>query len=67
MVFTFSTSVAKELKLNFRKFWELILTFVDFTKEKLVWGTHILNRVKLLEIAIVMERTTARSNALEFC
>ena len=44
----FYTSVAKELKLKFRKFWGLIPTFVEVTGEKLVKGTFlplILNRV----------------------
>ena len=30
------TSVSKGLKLKVRKFWELILTFVEVTGEKLV-------------------------------
>ena len=34
----FYTSVAKGLKLNARKFWGLIPTFVEVTGEKLVWG-----------------------------
>ena len=32
----FYSSVAKELKLKVRKFWELILTFIEVTREKLV-------------------------------
>ena len=47
---TFYSSVAKGLKLKVRKFWELIPTFVEVTKEKLVGGLFvpcpILNRVK---------------------
>ena len=42
--------MAKELKLKVRKFWGLILTFVEITEEKLVGGIFahfsILNRVK---------------------
>ena len=36
MTLKFYTSVAKELKLKARKFWGLILTFVEVTGEKLV-------------------------------
>ena len=32
----FHTSVAKELKLKVRKFWELVLTNVEVTRENLV-------------------------------
>ena len=32
----FYSSVAKELKLKVRKFWELIPTFIEVTGEKLV-------------------------------
>ena len=35
------TSVAKGLKLKFRNFWELILTFVEVTVYKLVEGTFL--------------------------
>ena len=47
----FYISVAKGLKLKVRKFWGLILTFVEVTGEKLVGGRGaflppILNRVK---------------------
>ena len=42
----FYTSVAKGLKLKVRKFWGLILTFVEVTGEKLVaGGVGVLNRV----------------------
>ena len=34
----FYTSVAKELKLKFKKFWGLIPTFVEVTGEKLLGG-----------------------------
>ena len=34
----FYSSVAKELKLKVRKFWELIPTFIEVTGEKLVGG-----------------------------
>ena len=34
----FYTSVAKELKLKVRKFWELIPTLIEVTEEKLVGG-----------------------------
>ena len=37
----FYTSMAEELKLKFRKFWELILTFVEVTGEKLVGGDFL--------------------------
>ena len=50
MALKFCTSVAKELKLKVRKFWELIPTFVEIIDEKLVgglFGPPILNRVKL--------------------
>ena len=36
MVFKFYTSLAKELKLKVKKFWRLILTFVEVTGENLV-------------------------------
>ena len=47
----FYTSVEKGLKLKIRKFWGLIPTFVEVTREKLVGGPFwplppILNRVK---------------------
>ena len=35
----FYTSVAKGLKLEVRKFWGLIPTFVEVTGEKLIGGT----------------------------
>ena len=35
---TFYTSVAKDLKLKVRKYWGLILTFLEVTWEKLVGG-----------------------------
>ena len=48
----FYTSVTKGLKLNVKKFWELILTFVEVTGKKLVRGAFlgslILNRVNIL-------------------
>ena len=43
----FYKSLAKGLKLKFRKFWGLIPTFVEVTGEKLV-GPTILNRVKVV-------------------
>ena len=43
-------SVAKGLKLKFRKFWRLVPTFVEVTEEKMVWELYclrpILNRLK---------------------
>ena len=47
MALKFFTSVAKRLKLKVRKFWGLIPTFVEVTREKLVGGpfcSPILNR-----------------------
>ena len=46
------TTVAKGLKLKVRKFWRLIIIFVEVTGEKLEGGraafcSPILNRVKL--------------------
>ena len=38
MAFTFYTNVAKGLELKVRKFWGLIRTFVEATREKLVGG-----------------------------
>ena len=38
MALKFSTNVAKRLKLKFRKFWVLIITFVEVTREKLAGG-----------------------------
>ena len=38
MVLKFYVSVAKGLKLKVRKFWELILTFVEVTGDKLIGG-----------------------------
>ena len=38
MAFQFYTSLRKGLKLKVRKFWGLILTFVEVTGEKLVGG-----------------------------
>ena len=38
MALKFYTSVEKGLKLKFRKFWVLIITFVEVTREKLVGG-----------------------------
>ena len=35
MAMKFYTSVAKRLKLKIRKFWELILMFVEITGENL--------------------------------
>ena len=37
----FNTSVEKRLKLNVRKFWGLIPTFVEVTREKLVEGVFL--------------------------
>ena len=36
MALKFNTSMAKGLKLNVRKFWGLIPTFVEVAREKLV-------------------------------
>ena len=36
MALKFYTSLVKGLKLKFRKFWGLLLTFVEVTKEKLI-------------------------------
>ena len=49
MVLKYCTSVAKRLKLKVRKFWGLIPTLVEVTREKLVGGgvSPILNRVKI--------------------
>ena len=38
MALKFYTSLVKGLKLKFRKFWGLLLTFVEVTREKLVEG-----------------------------
>ena len=38
MALTFYTSVAKVLKLKVRKFWGVIVTFLEVTKEKMVGG-----------------------------
>ena len=40
----FYTSVAKELKLKFRKFWGLIPSFVEVTGEKVVGGGIFLQK-----------------------
>ena len=66
----FYTGVAKGLKLKVRKFWRLILTFVEVTGEKLVGGgglfcLPILNRVnvdmeivfKIIEIKSIQTNT----------
>ena len=48
MDLTFYTSLAKGLKLNVRKFWELTPTFAEVTGEKLLgraFLTTFLNRV----------------------
>ena len=37
----FYNSVAKELKLKFRKFWDLTPTFAEVTREKLVEGSFL--------------------------
>ena len=37
----FYTSVAKGLKLKVRRFWGLILTFIEVTGKKLVGGTFL--------------------------
>ena len=49
MALQFYTSVRKWLKLQARKFWRLIPTFVEVTGEKLIGGlfTSILNGIKL--------------------
>ena len=50
----FYTSVEKGVKLKARKFWGLIPTFAEVTKEKLVGGPFLppphLNRVKDLKL-----------------
>ena len=40
----FYASLSKGLKLKVKKFWELILTFVEVTGEKLVRGTFLPSR-----------------------
>ena len=50
MTLNLYSSVAKWIKLKFRKFWKLIPTFVEAMGKKLVWrrfAPHVLNRVKL--------------------
>ena len=54
MVLKFNTNMAKGSKLKARRFWGLVLTFVEITGEKLVGGElfaphPILNRVKVYE------------------
>ena len=55
----FYTNVANGLKLKVRKFWGLILTFVEVTGEKLVGGLFapppILNRVNNLNFGTITE------------
>ena len=49
MAFKFSTSVEKELKLNVRKFWRLIPTFIEIAGENQyrgLFGHPVQNRVK---------------------
>ena len=41
MALKFYTSVAKGFKLKDRKFWKLILTFVEVTGKKLVGGLFV--------------------------
>ena len=41
----FCTNMAKGSKLEVRKFWRLVLTFVEVTEEKLIEFLLILNRV----------------------
>ena len=41
----FYTSVTKGLKLKVRKFWGLVLTFVEVTGEKLLGGPLNVSRV----------------------
>ena len=43
----FYTSVAKGLKLKVRKFWGLIPTFVEVTREKLVGGSFCFAQIFL--------------------
>ena len=53
------TNVPKGLKLKFKKFWELIPTFVEVTGEKLEGGLFappILNRVKFF-LDVLLSRT----------
>ena len=49
----FYAGVAKKMKLNVRRFWELISTFVEVTEEKLsevFLASHVLNSVKLFAV-----------------
>ena len=58
MALKFYTRVAKGLKLNVRKFWRLLPTFVEVTEEKLIGGLFappILNRVKYMTYMQVMK------------
>ena len=47
MALKFYTSVAKGLKLKVRKFWGLIPTFVEVTREKLVGGSFCFAQIFL--------------------
>ena len=52
----FYTSVAKGLKVEVKKFWGIIHTFVKVTGVKLVGGlfpTNILNRAKLILLNLI--------------
>ena len=73
----FYTSVAKGLKQKVKKFWGLIPTFVEVTREKLVEGRGgagvspslvILNRVKQRNIRVFLSRILKSSVCvLEVC
>ena len=56
MSLKFYISVARRLKLKFKKFWGLVPTFLEVTGEKLVGGLFapppILNSVKKLKSGI---------------
>ena len=61
MALKFYTSVAKVLKLNARKFWELTPTFVEATEEKLgggLFAPSFLNRV--YKVAHLMEKNISQ-------
>ena len=64
----FYTNLSKGLELKFRKFWGLILTFVEATGEKLVGG-GILNKVKYLQECIVFQVLIANKlcNFISLC
>ena len=70
MVLKFYTSVVEGLKLKFRKFWGLILTFVEVTWKKLVGG-HRGERGGLFahphpEIGLIWTRVCGILSVLDF-